>query len=196
MLNEVNEVPLAALPVAAFKSHLRLGTGFATDVVQDEVLEGFLRAALAAVEARTGKALIARNFTWRVGGWRSAVRHVLPVAPVAAIAEMRRVDADQSETVIDPGLYRLVPDLHAPRIEPVGALLPSIPDGGAMVFSFAAGFGPDWTDLPADLRQAVMLLATHYYEFRSETTLAEGCMPFGVTALLARYRNIRVGAGQ
>ena len=32
---------LAALPVADFKDHLRLGTGFADDAVQDGVLEGY-----------------------------------------------------------------------------------------------------------------------------------------------------------
>ncbi len=41
-----------------------------------------------------------------------------------------------------------------------------------------------------------MLLAAHYYEYRSETALSEGCMPFGVASLLARYRNLRLGAGQ
>ena len=39
-----------------------------------------------------------------------------------------------------------------------------------------------------------MLLASHYYEFRHETTLSEGCMPFGVTSLIERYRVMRLGA--
>ena len=56
MLIEETAVPLAALPLAEFKAHLRLGTGFADDDIQDPVLESFLRAAMAAIEARTGKA--------------------------------------------------------------------------------------------------------------------------------------------
>ena len=55
MLVEETTVPAAALPIAAFKDHLRLGTGFSEDTIQDSVLEGFLRAAVAAIEARTGK---------------------------------------------------------------------------------------------------------------------------------------------
>ena len=50
-------------------------------------------------------------------------------------------------------------------------------------------------DLPADLGQAVLLLAAHYYEFRHETQLGDGCMPFGVTSLIERYRTVRVFAG-
>lgn len=195
MLTEDNEIPLAALPVDAFKSHVRLGTGFDSDVVQDEVIESFLRAALSAVEARIGKALIARDFTLRLAAWRSAAAQVLPVAPVSAVSAVRRVYGNAGEEVVEPALYRLVPDLHVPRIEPAGSLLPTIPAGGAVKVMFTAGFGA-WEAVPADLRQAVLLLAAHYYEFRGETGLGEGCMPFGVSSLLARYRNLRLGVGR
>ncbi|MFP4275727.1 MAG: hypothetical protein ACLFRU_11945, partial [Paracoccaceae bacterium] len=84
MLNEENPVPHSALPVEEFKAHLRLGTGFGEDAVQDAVLESFLRAALAAVEARTGKILISRNFTYRLSRWRDPEAQPLPVAPVTA----------------------------------------------------------------------------------------------------------------
>jgi uncharacterized phiE125 gp8 family phage protein len=62
MLIEETTVPDAALPVAEFKAHLRLGTGFGDDALQDPVLRSFLRAAMAAIEARTGKVLITRPF--------------------------------------------------------------------------------------------------------------------------------------
>ncbi|MEY2961928.1 MAG: hypothetical protein RLZ60_1758, partial [Pseudomonadota bacterium] len=72
MLVEQTTVPLAALPVAEFKGHLRLGSGFADDGLQDGVLVAALRAAIAAIEARTGKILIQRDFSWTVYRWRSA----------------------------------------------------------------------------------------------------------------------------
>ena len=62
VLTEQTAVPTAALPIQEFKDHLRLGTGFADDGVQDALAEGYLRAALAAIEGRIGKALIARDF--------------------------------------------------------------------------------------------------------------------------------------
>ncbi|MCE8441890.1 head-tail connector protein, partial [Rhodovulum sulfidophilum] len=55
MLIEQTRVPGAALPLAQFKAQLRLGTGFAGEENQDAYLEALLRAAIAAVEARTGK---------------------------------------------------------------------------------------------------------------------------------------------
>ncbi|PCH74343.1 MAG: hypothetical protein COC12_04000, partial [Rhodobacteraceae bacterium] len=49
--------------------------------------------------------------------------------------------------------------------------------------------------LPADLGQAVLLLAAHYYEYRDETSLGDGCMPFGVSSLVQRYRAVRLSLG-
>ena len=195
MLVEETQVPQAALPVADFKSHLRLGSGFAEDSVQDAVLESFLRAAMAAVEARTGKVLIERAYSWTLSRWRDASGQGLPVAPVNAVSEVVLVDRGGAETTVDTEVYVLRPDQQRPRLCPVAGLLPALPTGGSVRIGFLAGYGPEWSDLPADLAQAVMMLASHYYEYRHETGLSGRCMPFGVTSLLERYRTVRVFAG-
>ena len=71
-LTETTQLPDAALPLAPFRAHLRMGTGFGDDSLQDEVLLAFLRASLAAVEARTGKVLLAREFIWQTENWGTA----------------------------------------------------------------------------------------------------------------------------
>lgn len=195
MLVEETTVPQAAVPVAQFKEHLRLGTGFSDDGLQDVVLEGFLRAAMAAIEGRTGKILIEREFSWSLTAWRETDRQALPVAPVSAIVDVVLVDSAGGETVLPQTGYRLVPDMQRPVLLALGGALPSVPYCGSVRIGFLAGFGPDWSDLPADLAQAVMMLAAHYYEYRSDTALGAGCMPFGVTALIERYRTVRLFAG-
>lgn len=195
MLVEETQVPETALPVAALKRHLRLGSGFAEDDVQDVVLGSFLRAAMAAIEARTGKALISRGFVVTMSDWRDASGQDLPVAPIQLITEVAIVDRFGGASVLDAGSYRLKKDNFAPSLRPMSACLPSIPQGGAVEIRFAAGFGPAFEDLPADLSQAVLLLAAHYYEYRDETALSQGCMPFGVTSLIARFRPVRMGLG-
>ena len=196
MLIEENTVPDAALPLAEFRAHLRLGTGFGEDSLQEPVLRGFLRAAIAAVEARTGKVLITRAFTWTLASWRDPFAQVLPVAPVRSLTRIACVDRSGIAEDVDAGQYRLEQDTHRPRLRPNGTVLPMIPRDGSVVIYFDAGYGPDWQDIPADLSQAVLLLAAHYYEFRHETTLGNGCMPFGVTSLIARYKNMRLAAGR
>lgn len=196
MLVEETSVAVEALPLTEFKDHLKLGTGFADDGVQDAVLEGFLRAALAAIEARTGKILLKRDFAWTVHVWRDARGQALPAAPVEAVIEMAMMDRLGEVEVVDPSLYRLAQDDQRPRLMPTGFLLPRVPLGGSAEVSFTAGYAANWSELSADLAQAVLLLAAHYYEFRHETALGQGCIPFGVTSLIERYKTVRLLGGR
>lgn len=194
ILIEQTQVPDAALPVAEFREHLQLGSGFSDDGLQDAVLVSQLRAALATVEGRTSKALIAREFLLVNSAWRSLSQQVFPVAPVSSIASLTIVDLQGGDTVIDAGAYRLSRDAQAPALVSVGLSLPTIPVGGSADVVFTAGYG-DWADVPADLRQAVLLLATHYYENRSASVSRAANLPLGVVSLCRRYTPIRlVGA--
>ena len=196
MLVELAMVPAAALPVAEFSRHLHLGTGFADDGSQDAVLESYLRAALAAIEARIGKALFQRAFSWQLTTWRNPDMQGLPIAPVQAITALKLVDRAGVATVVDPAQYWLEKDSQRPRLVSARDSLPPVPAGGTAEILFEAGFGPAWSDIPVDLAQAVFLLAAHYYENRHEVGTRESLMPFGVMALVEAYRNVRLlGAG-
>lgn len=195
ILIEETTVPDTALPLEPFKSHLRLGTGFSGDTVQDEVLRSFLRASIAAVEARTGKVLIERGFRWTLTAWRDQSVQVLPVAPVRRIRGLTLTDRGGQSQDVDASAYRFDADDTRPRVLASGVALPVIPHLGEVALAFDAGMSTDWEGLPADLAQAVLMLAAHYYEYRHETSLGDGCMPFGVTSLLQRYRPVRIGFG-
>ena len=195
MLIEETGVAEADLPLEPFKAHLRMGSGFGTETVQEPVLASFLRAAIAAIEARTGKALISRLFTMTVQEWADPQAQALPVGPVRQIVSVTVVSRDAMETVIEPQRYWLVRDMKAPLLKPSGAMLPFIPPQGSVRVVFEAGLGESWGAVPADLQQAVLMLAAHYYEYRHETRLGDGCMPFGVSSLIERYRPLRIGLG-
>ncbi|MEM7597408.1 MAG: head-tail connector protein [Pseudomonadota bacterium] len=195
MLIEETSVPQAALPVDEFKAHLRLGTGFSDGDIQDPVLESFLRAALSAIEARTGKILITRTFSWVLSAWRDITGQPLPVAPVDDVTDLILVDAAANPAVVETDRYRLQKDTHRPVLKPIGNCLPMIPPSGTVEINFVAGMGADWGALPADLGHAVLLLAAHYYEYRHETTLKDAAMPYGVSSLIERYKNVRVLGG-
>jgi uncharacterized phiE125 gp8 family phage protein len=194
LLTEVSAPPSAAVPVRAFAEHLRLGTGFADDGSQDAVLELYLRAAMAAIEARLGRALLARAFTWTVSRWRDPSSQALPIAPVRSIEAVALVDADGSEALADPDSWSVLRDSQRPRlVGRFGRSLPRIPRSGHAEVRFTAGFGESWAEVPSDLRQAVFLLAAHFYETRSDTGSVSGTMPFGVLVLLEAYRTARIG---
>ena len=195
MLTEVTSVADAVLPIEAFKAHLRLGSGFDLDNLQDDLLRSFLRASLAAVEARTGKALLSRSFKLALSSWRHPESQDFPIAPVEAVTQVSVVGFDGISAPVASQSYWLERDAQRPALRASGSSLVLIPSRAQAVIEFEAGYGTDWEALPADLRQAVLMLAAHYYEYRSDTGLSNGCMPFGVSSLLERYRAFRVGAG-
>lgn len=196
MLTEVDRFPDAALPLDACKAHLRLGVGFADDGGQDGLILRHLRAAILAIEARIGKAMLSRQFRLRLTDWRDPRAEVLPVAPVTSVASVTLIGRDGALTPLAEELWRLEPDMHRPCLRPTGWMLPSVPMDGAVEVLFEAGFGPGWEDVPADLAHAVMLLAAEYHENRhaSDGVSARGPMPFGVMALIERWRVVRTAA--
>lgn len=195
ILKEQTTVPSAALPIPELREHLRLGTGFTDDALQDGVLERCLRAALAGIEARTGKALITRDFRWTIAAWREWTAQTLPIAPVSVIHSLTIVDRFDAETVVDAGSYWLERDSERPQIVAAGVTLPTIPVGGTAAIDFEAGFGATWGDMPADIAQAVMLLAAHYYENRAPSEASNSGLPSLVATLIERYRRIRTFGG-
>ncbi len=92
MLTELTGILAAALPVQALKDHLRLGTGFSDDAMQDQLLESYLRAAIGAIEGRIGKVILQRSFRLSLQYWRSGDEQPLPLAPVTAISAVRLID--------------------------------------------------------------------------------------------------------
>ncbi|WP_431300151.1 head-tail connector protein [Tabrizicola sp. BL-A-41-H6] len=195
MLTEETTVPGAALPVQDLKDHLRLGSGFSDGSIQDALLESYLRAALAAIEARIGKMLYQRRFRWVLDCWRDGDEQALPVAPVGGIVSVTLVDVAAAETLVPAAAYRLIPDLHRPRLAGKGTALPTIPASGLVKVVFDAGFGTTWAEVPADLRQAVLLLAAEFYEHRHDDNTQAAGLPFGVVTLIERWRTVRILGG-
>lgn len=195
MLVEQTTLPSGSLPVEEFKDHLRLGTGFADDDAQDAVLEAALRAAIAAIEAHTSKVTVTRDYEWTVSAWRDLATQALPIAPVTMISALTIVDRMGDAEVIDPARYRLVPDPHRPRVTATGFYLPQIPVGGKAIIAFPAGYGPSWSAVPADLAQAVLMLAALYYDDRAARTQATSSLPGQIATLVQPYREMRLFGG-
>ena len=195
MLTELTSVPGAALPVQALKDHLRLGSGFTDDALQDGLIESYLRAAMAAIEGRIGKALIARSYRLTLEDWRQGNEQPLPVAPVTAIASVTVFDAANAATVVAADRWRLVADLARPKLAAVGVLLPVVPMDGRAEVVFTAGFGAAWAAVPDDLAQAVLLLAAQYYENRHDDGRGNAGLPHAVQVLIERWRTVRVLGG-
>lgn len=192
LLFETTALEEHQLPIEAFQAHLRLGTGYAEETLQTPVLVGFLRAAIASIEGRVHRILISREFSADIQEHNGFSEIPLPVGPVHPLVSVDEIDAASGVTPVSQDRYSLTRRLGRDHL--VGRL-PILVNGAKLRVKFKAGLASDWSTLPADLQQAVLLLAAHYYEYRTETKLDTGCAPFGVICLIERFRLQRVGGG-
>lgn len=192
ILTELTSVPAITLSVDQLKAHLRLGTGFADSDMQDELLEAYLRAAISTIEARSGRILLQKQYSWQLTRWRDPVRQVLPVRPVSGVTEIKLIDTVGGEILLDATEFRFVPDDICPAIEATHSVFPKLPVGGTVEVIFDAGFGPAWADVPSDLGQAVLIVATNAYENRTGTGEA---VPTAALELIEPYRALRLMRG-
>ena len=192
LLKEAAPAAPNPIPLTEFTAHLRLGFGFTDDGSEDALLDLYLRHAMAVVEARTGQALVAKPYLLQVAGWNRHGQLVLPVGPVAAIARIRFVRAGGT-VELSPAEWALEPGRARQRVTAPGdgALRP-VPHGALAELEFTAGHAPTWDGVPGDLRQAVLMLAAHYYENRHGELGEEGTLPPAVGAILAPHRPVRL----
>lgn len=190
-LSEMSAIEAASLPISELRSHLRLGTGFADSNLQDDLLESYLRAALASIEGKIGLILVPRLFSWQLTDWRYSNQIHLPIKPVTDVNSISIYDRADNITVLDLADFDFLAEKDEPVISLQTGTLPAIPEGGLVEVLFEAGYGPDWSGVPSDLAQAVVLLAAHFYENRSGYQGHES-YPMAVNALIERHRPIRL----
>ena len=115
----------------------------------------------------------------------------LSPAPLISVDAVTVYDANGDPTVVDADDYeidavtvpgRLVLSGNAPVV--VGKAVNGIE------IDVTAGYGPSSIEVPAPLRQAVMMLVAHWYEHRGAVghDMAGAVPPHGFDALIAPYR--------
>ncbi|MFG1347276.1 phage head-tail connector protein [Xanthobacter autotrophicus DSM 431] len=159
---------------------------------EDALLDALVPAARRLVEVETGRALM--DQTWRFSLDRWPLRGVIPapVAPVRQILSATVEALDGSTAPVLSGALTLVSD-RAPaliRVDGTRVAAPARAHGG-IVITLIAGYGPEATDVPADLIQAVRLVVAHFYEHRDGPGDATA-LPAAALALMAPYRVVRL----
>lgn len=169
---------------ALVKEWLRVDTN---DTSQDSVLELLVTACRSRVEEYINGALITQTLTWEVGHEAMRQPIFLPRVPATSITSLTTYDADGNSTLVSSANYELVGRTKIAYRSDGWDILRR--DRAATIV-YAAGYGTSASDVPYDIRLAILRLAADYYEFRegivSGTTAVE--LPEGVTQLLEPYR--------
>ncbi len=192
-------------------AHLRIG-----DEDELALLHGHIRAARLLVENWTGRALITQSWRWMLDGWAAkgggewwdgvrpgaisngSARFIeLPKAPLLAVTSVTLFDdADQAAVWAAANYFVDTASLPGRLVLRNSAAAPA-PQRSAngLQIDFTCGYGAAPGDVPAPLRQAVLMLAAHYFENREVMREADAqaqVLPLGVHALLASYRIMRL----
>lgn len=187
MLTETAAPAITAAMLDEFARHLKIAIPY--DATVGAEMEDALRAAVGHLEARLGLALIERGFRWRgsLGGDDGVTA---PIGPVSALTAVDRVLPDGTTAPLDPAGFRL--DSSALRTR----FCAGVSYDDLLDFAFVAGFGPDWSDAPPDLRRAALMTAAHLYDNRHATTTSGAeALPLSIEALIQPWRPARIGFG-
>lgn len=192
LLKEISPSALNPVPLRELGAHLRLAHGFLDDRSEDGLLELYLRNATAVIERRTNQALVSRPYMLQAGCWDRHGHFSMPIGPVTEIDSIRYVSPGSTIT-LDPEDWVLEPGTVRQRLTGSGGgpLWP-LPKGAVAEMNFSAGYGLSWNDVPDDLRQAVLMLAAHYYENRFGEVEVDGGLPFGVVSIVEQHRPVRI----
>ncbi|HHS82482.1 MAG TPA: hypothetical protein ENJ68_03080 [Devosia sp.] len=178
---------LEPVTLAEAKTFLRV-----TDSAEDGFINTLITAARLHLEGTTGRVLISQTWRTLCDDWPTDRTLVLPVAPLISISAITIYDPDgvavplsvaqfQPETKVAPARIFL-PTTIAGMVEPR--------QHNGIEIDYVAGFGPLTTDVPADLRQALMSLVAYWFEHRDAVVIAGSgsIVPAGFDALVAPYR--------
>lgn len=184
--------PPVAVPVALgeLKRHLRL-----TVDDHDETVQDCLDAAVELFDGRggcLGRALIDQTWALRMAGFpRHSIE--LPLPPLKSVSSIAYVNAQGVEVSLDPSSYLVHPHAYVGEVEPApGRSWPTdLADrSDAVTIEFVAGYGAQADKVPAQIRQAIRMIAIH--NFRQPEPVIVGAqpheLPLGVRGIVERYR--------
>lgn len=182
-LTIVTEPTKEPVTLQELKSHLRI------DFDDDDVLlNSLIPAARTWVEGQTKRGFITQtwdhaiDYAWPYRG--GVYRIDLPLNPVASVTSITYVDSAGASQTLAANQYTVVARKHGSYIVPAYDVewptVRWVPN--AITVRFVVGA----STAPKSIKQAILVLAGHYYENRETTDNA----PKAVESLLSPYRGV------
>lgn len=158
------------------------------DGAEDGLIATLITAARLHVEGVTGKALMAQ--TWRTvrDSWPQDRTVKLPVGPFLSLTAVTAYDAEG--TPHDVPLAQFLDEPDRLLLPSSVAGMPVLRERQGIEIDYVAGFGAETSDVPVDIRQALLTLVAHWYEHRDVVVIAGSgaVVPSGFDRLIAPHR--------
>lgn len=164
------------------KAHMRVDIGD-----DDTLISSLIKAAREYVEDASHRALMTQTWRLSLDQWPSSDEILLPRPPLVSVT-ITYTGSDNTVNTLGGSVYALDTDSEPARVKlvhgenwPSGTLATTSP----IKITYIAGYASAAL-VPQQFKQAILLLAAHWYENR-ETTLSGSIIrdiPFSVQALI------------
>ena len=188
----------ALMPVSKEEiiEYLRLPSGFSDlDSEQDKILSNCISSAVCSVGNFISSGIIKDKYLWKFHYKRNYdYKLYLPIGQCTAVDSVLAYNNNNNNNNdIDRNMWTLFGGSSSYVIFHSNVHRQLI--GSTHVeMTFDSGFGETISAVPADIRQAILMLASHYYENRYVIDDAKmSLIPWGIASILEHYRSIRIG---
>lgn len=165
---------------------------YVTIADDDSLLSAMITAARVYLSQLTSRAFVNATYTWVLTDWPSSGTFVVPVNPLQSVTSIKYYDSNGTQQTVTSTNYRVNTQVEPGRIEPIsGYSWPGTDDREYPVeVKFVAGYGSVAESTPMPIRQAIKMLAGHWYQNREGvlTGTISKELEFAVTHLIAPYR--------
>lgn len=162
------------------------------DVAEDGLIATLIGAARMHVEGVTGRALLAQSWRVLLDAWPDDRVVKLPVTPFMALSEITAYDTAGAGHDVPLAQMLREPDRLLLPSEVAG--MPVLRERQGIEIDYVAGFGTEPGDVPADIRQAMLLLVAYWFEHRDAVIVAGSgaVVPSGFDRLVAGHKRVRL----
>ena len=155
------------------------------------LVQSLICAARQLAESFTRRVFITQTWKMYLDAWPCETAIEVPKAPLVSVTHIKTYDDSDVATVWPSSNYFVDTATKPGRIALRNAASwpqPSRLSNGIEI-QFVAGYGPAPSDVPAQIKQAILLIAAHLYEHRGDANVE---LPETVCTLLTPHKDWRV----
>jgi len=181
---------LEPVSVSEAKAYLRIDSA-----IEDPVVASLILAARLHIEGALDIAMVMQSWSLFLDCWPEEGRVSIPLGPLKSVDAVRVYDGHDVAQTVSPESYVVDLSTLRPRlVRRPGTVFPGPgrPANGIEI-ALTAGYGETPDKVPQPIRQAVLMLAAHWYEEREPVVFDRPDeLPHGVADLLKPFRQVRL----
>ena len=141
---------------------------------ESALVKTYIKAARRYLERTRGRAFITQTLERQMDCFPRCGFFELPRPPLQSVTFIKYVDYGGNLVTLDPAYYQVDTKSRPGRVAPAYGLIfpPSRPQLGAVTVRYVCGEGAA-AAVPEEVRQAMRLLVTDAFEFRSESVIGQ-----------------------